>query len=84
MNKTPGAIVKRSQQVSGADSVNTYTGVNLLNQEMFHANKTNCLFAWGFWILRDCLRLKSVAIEGKVCLTSFFIQVVHDGMSALI
>ena len=84
MNKTPGAIVKWSQLVSGADSVNTYTGVNLLNQEMFLDNKTNCLFAWGFWILWDCSRRKSVAIEGKVCLTSFFIQVVHDGMSALI
>ena len=58
MNKTPRAIVKRSQLVSGADSVNTYTGVNLLNQVMFLDNKTNCLFAWGFWILRDCLRRK--------------------------
>ena len=68
--------------MSGADSVNTYTGVNLLNQEMFLDN--SFLFALGFWIQRDCLRRKSVAIKGKVCLTSFFIQVVHDGMSALI
>ena len=75
MNKTPGAIVKRSQLVSGADSVNTYTGVNLLNQEMFLDNKTNCSFVLGFWILRDCLRRKSVAIKEKVCLTPFFIQV---------
>ena len=58
MNKTPRAIVKRSQLVSGADSVNTYTGVNLLNQVMFLDNKTNCLFTWSFWILRDCLRRK--------------------------
>ena len=76
MNKTPRAIVKRSQLVSGADSVNTYTGVNLLNQELFLDNKTNCLFVLDFWILRDCL---SVAIKEKLCLTSFFIQVVHYG-----
>ena len=78
MNKTPRAIVKRSQLVSGADSVNTYTGVNLLNQELFLDNKTNCLFVLDFWILRDCL---SVAIKEKLCLTSFFIQVVHYGMA---
>ena len=68
MNKTPRAIVKRSQLVSGADSVNTYTGVNLLNQELFLDNKTNCLFVFDFWILRDCL---SVAIKEKLGLTSF-------------
>ena len=78
MNKTPRAIVKRSQLVSGADSVNTYTGVDLLNQVMFLGNKTNCLFVLDFWILRDCL---SVAIKEKLCLTSFFIQVVHHGMA---
>lgn len=41
-------IVKRSQLVSGADSVNMYTGVNLLNQEMFLDNKTNSLCVLGF------------------------------------
>ena len=83
MNKTPGAIVKRLQLVSGADSDNTYTGVNLLNQEMFF-DKTNCLFVLGFWILRDCLPRKSVPIKEKFCRTSFFIQVVHHGMARVL